>query len=133
MLRPFAKSLFGALAVLAISTSALEAQEVHVVKMVDISETEFAFQPAEITVKPGDVIRWEQTGVMPHNVEFREGPMAGTMSDFLVTPGQTYEVTIAADMAAQSFKYLCTPHELMGMVGTITIAAPTPVPFAPKK
>ena len=123
MTRRFAFAAFAALAALALSTAQLSAQEVHVVKMVDISTTEFAFEPAEITVKPGDVIRWEQTVVTPHNVEFREGPFAGTMSEFLMTPGQTYEFTIAPGTAPGSFKYLCTPHELMGMVGTITVVA----------
>lgn len=123
MIRRFALAAFGALAVLAFTTADLSAQTVHVVKMVDKSTTEFAFEPAELTVKPGDVVRWEQTVVTPHNVEFREGPFAGTMSDFLVAPGQTFEITIAAGTAPGTFKYLCTPHEFMGMVGTINVVA----------
>ena len=123
MIRRSTLSAFGALAVLAFATGDLSAQTVHVVKMVDKSTTEFAFEPAVITVEPGDIIRWEQTVVTPHNVEFREGPFAGTMSDFLMTPGQTFEITIAAGTAPGTFKYLCTPHELMGMVGTINDVA----------
>lgn len=123
MIRRFALAAFGALAVLAFTTTDLSAQTVHVVKMVDKSTTEFAFEPAVITVAPGDVIRWEQTVVTPHNVEFREGPFAGTMSDFLMTPGQTYELTIAPGTVPGTFKYVCTPHELMGMVGTVNVVA----------
>jgi plastocyanin len=109
-------------------TSATPEPTVHEVKMVDISATEFQFEPADITVKRGDVVRWIQTTAMPHNVEFREGPdgavpgLETPIGPFMATPDETYEVVIDAAFQAGTTKYVCTPHEFMGMVGSITVS-----------
>ena len=99
-----------------------------IVKMVDKSATEFSFEPADITVKQGDVIRFVQTSTMPHNVEFRDGPEGTELNGdrvgpYLLTPDETYEVSIDSRFATGVHKYVCTPHEFMGMVGTITVEA----------
>lgn len=112
-----------ALALLAVAAPDAQSQTVHVVKMVDVSATEFKFEPAELTVKPGDVVRWEQTQATPHNVDFRDGPLAGTVSEFLLSPGQTWEITIEGTFGGQTLSYVCTPHEFMGMKGTIIVEA----------
>lgn len=68
--------------------------ETIVVKMVDISATEFRFEPAEITVRTGDVVQFVQAGAMPHNVQFKDGPAGSDLSSvlmvpFLTQPGET--------------------------------------------
>lgn len=100
-----------------------------VVKMVETSATSYAFEPEEVTVRPGDRIRFVQTGVVPHNVEFRSPPAGAKldgrkMGPFLTTKGQTYEIAIDEAFVAGEYPYICTPHEPMGMVGTITVTAP---------
>jgi plastocyanin len=101
-----------------------------IVEMVDKSATEFVFEPKDITVTPGQTVRFVQTGFIPHNVEFRDGP-DGTdlgpqaMGPFLLATGETYEVVIDDRFKPGTHKYVCTPHELMGMVGTITVESPT--------
>ncbi len=96
------------------------------VRMVDKSATEYAFEPADITVEPGTLIRFELAGSIPHNVEFKKGP-SGTdlgnarMGPFLIAKGQTYEIMIDARFAEGTHDYVCTPHEMMGMKGTITV------------
>ena len=104
-----------------------ETGNVVVVKMIDKSATEFAFEPAAITVNPGDVVRFEQTVATPHNVDFRGGPegknLKGTVSDYLLQPGQTWEITIDERFGMGVHEYVCTPHEMMGMKGTITVEA----------
>ena len=105
------------------------AGRVVVVRMVDVSPTEFRFEPAAVTVAPGDTVRFEQTTVMPHNVEFRDVPDgtnlgAAQMGPFLTKPGETYDVVINSRFAAGVHHYVCTPHELLGMKGTLTVAAP---------
>jgi len=103
------------------------APKVVVVKAIDVSPTEFKFEPAAITVLPGDTVRFTQTTATPHNVEFRAVP-AGTnlgsakMGPFLVAAGATYDVVIDARFATGVHNYVCTPHEMMGMKGTITVA-----------
>jgi len=101
--------------------------QVHVVKMVDVSVTEYVFEPAEITVKPGDTVKFEQTSSTPHNVEFRvvpEGSDPGDqkMGPYLNAPGDTYEVVIDDRFVLGEHNFVCTPHEFMGMVGKIIVA-----------
>lgn len=109
------------------------APKVVVVKTVDISATSFAFDPADITVIPGDTVRFTQTTATPHNVEFRAVP-AGTnlgaarMGPFLTSAGATYDVVIDARFATGVHNYVCTPHEAMGMQGTIAVATPAANP-----
>lgn len=121
MIRRFALPLLAAVGLFVVSAPEAQAQNVIVVKLVDKSATEFAFEPAEVVVKPGDIIRWEQTTATPHNIDVREGPKAGFVSDYLLTTGQTFELAI--DWPAGDYKYVCTPHEFMGMIGKITVQA----------
>lgn len=99
-----------------------------IVKMVDKSATEFAFEPADVVVKPGDVVRFVQTVATPHNVEFKDIPQGAAlgverMGPFLLKPDDTYDVPIGAGFKVGTYKIVCTPHELMGMVGSITVEA----------
>jgi plastocyanin len=102
---------------------------VVVVKLVDISPTEYRFQPSDVTVAPGDTVRFEQMTPMPHNVEFREVP-AGTklgpaqMGPFLTKAGEVYVLAIDSRFAPGLHRFVCTPHETLGMKGTLTVAAP---------
>ena len=97
-----------------------------VVNMIDKSATEYTFEPAEVTVRPGSVVRFVQTTTTPHNVEFRNMP-DGTalngdrMGPFLTRPGETYEVVIDERFAAGDHPFVCTPHEMMGMTGILTV------------
>ncbi len=129
-----ARSLMAVAAVvgLAVSVSAWTTTEVTrggaviIVKMVDVSTTEFKFDPAEISVQPGDTVRFVQAGAMPHNVDFRVMPEGTDLGDakmgpFLTTPDETYDVVIDGRFAAGEHGFVCTPHEFMGMTGTLTV------------
>ncbi|NIP80576.1 MAG: hypothetical protein GWM90_15685 [Gemmatimonadetes bacterium] len=96
------------------------------VRMVDKGPTRFVFEPADIQVRPGDRVVWVQAGVMPHNVEFTEGPpefaIAGVpASPFLTMKGQRWELVIDERFEAGRYAYICTPHVAMGMRGTIEV------------
>lgn len=97
--------------------------QVHVVKMVT-DGTGNLFQPAELTVKKGDVIRYTlESGV--HNAHFvadSNPNMTGfptKPSDFLQLPGQTIDLKVSAP--AGSYYYQCDPHAALGMVGRVTV------------
>jgi plastocyanin len=101
---------------------------VIIVKMIDKSPTEFAFEPADITAKPGDVIRFVQTTVTPHNVEFKNPPSGSDlaaimMGPFLTQVDETYEIQGDQRFVAGTYEFVCTPHFMMGMTGTLTIDA----------
>jgi plastocyanin len=101
--------------------------QVHEVQMVSTQGgASGEFQPKTITVKKGDVIRWTMAdGIVMHNVSFSQadsnpgGFTAPADSPFLTQAGQTFELKI--DMAPGTYNYVCVPHEMTGMVGTITV------------
>lgn len=120
---------------------ALQKPRTVVVKMVD-----FGFEPATLMVSVGDTVRFVQATASPHNVEFRtvpegaelaeipvppaEGP-SGTLSSppalmgrYLTQVGETYEILIDEHFAAGTYDYACTPHETLGMTGTIVVEDP---------
>ena len=130
------------MAALLITTSDAMAQvaeagpQTVIVKMVDKSTGQWRFEPEDITVKPGDTVRFVLEDAVPHNVEFKKVPKGTKLGDarmgpFLLTKGQTYDVVIDSRFAEGTHEYICTPHEPMGMKGTIKVA-PSPVPSSSK-
>lgn len=110
------------------NSSSLPKGQVLIVRMVDKSATEFVFEPANVVVYAGDVVRFVQTASMPHNVEFREVPASAALADaktgpYLTAPNQTYEIPIDQRFAKGVYHFVCVPHEPMGMKGTITVAS----------
>lgn len=93
-----------------------------------VAMVDFAFEPADLTVRPGDVIRFTQKGIQPHNVEFRKVPKGVDLGDtrmgpFLVKKNDAYELRIDARFKPGTYEFVCTPHELMGMKGRFTVVA----------
>jgi plastocyanin len=81
------------------------------------------FQPANITVKKGDVIHFVSSGAAMHNVSFPASENAGKTglpgdSPFL-SDGQSYDLTVT--MEPGTYNYVCMPHITTGMRGTITV------------
>lgn len=105
------------------------------VKMIG-DATGYKYDPATLTIKQGDGIRWTVVSTPPHNVSFwpdsipsgaaaaLQGNMSGTTGQFigplLLNAGETYTVSFAG-VPAGTYKYFCTPHLAMGMRGTITV------------
>lgn len=92
-----------------------------------ITVVDFQFQPATVTVRPGDVVRFLQTGIQPHNVDFRKVPRGVDLGDrkmgpFLVKKGDAYELRIDARFKPGVYEFVCTPHEMMGMKGRLIVA-----------
>jgi plastocyanin len=82
------------------------------------------FTPAEVHVKPGDVVRFNlKVGV--HNIHFLADsnsghtgfPQAG--SDFLQMPGQTVDFLV--HMPKGSYYFQCDPHAALGMKGHLVV------------
>lgn len=88
------------------------------------------FQPAKLTVKPGDTIEWVNNKVPPHNVVFDNAQNPAKSADLakglshkqlLMTPGQSVKTTIPSDAPAGDYSFYCEPHRGAGMVGKITV------------
>ena len=82
------------------------------------------FEPAAITVKPGQTIRWINDGGAAHNASFPPADNPGKSNlppagPYLTQAGQTYE--IQAPTEPGTYNYQCDPHAALGMKGTITV------------
>ena len=98
--------------------------------------TGYRFDPATVTIKKGDAVRWTVVSGPPHNVTFwpdsipqgasaqlganmpqTMAPLSGPLES---TIGGTYTVSFAG-VPAGTYKYYCTPHLAMGMKGQVTV------------
>ena len=115
------------LAALTLSCSGSEGR-VITVRMLDDGGS-YRFEPAHLDVRRGDILRFEQAGAMPHNVEFvRNTVPAGVdlegtwIGQFLVAKGETYDVVVDDRFADGVYDFVCSPHAALGMTGTITVS-----------
>ncbi|HYJ80721.1 MAG TPA: plastocyanin/azurin family copper-binding protein [Longimicrobiaceae bacterium] len=98
---------------------------VHEVQMLTSADlASGTFEPANLTVKQGDRIRFTTDGKAAHNVSFPPADNAGAANlppagAFLTTAGQTHEVDVT--MGPGSYVFVCDPHVAMGMRGTLTV------------
>ena len=98
-----------------------------VVKMVDRGgSTPYAFEPANVSVQPGDTLRFLETAGVMHNVRFKSHPSgahlgaAGT-GPYLTKKGQTYDLVIDGRFSTGTYNFVCDPHESVGMHGTLIV------------
>jgi len=76
----------------------------------------FAFGPAAVRVDPGTTVVWEWTGEGGgHNVVAENGDFE---SEITSDEGHTFEYT---PEESGIVKYVCTPHEAMGMKGALVV------------
>lgn len=88
------------------------------------------FDPAKLTIKPGDTVEWVNNKVPPHNVVFdaaknpnKSADLAKSFShkQLLMTPGQDVKTTFPEDTPPGDYTYYCEPHRGAGMIGKITV------------
>ena len=94
------------------SNSSNESSKTVATNLVKISD--FAFSPADITVKKGTTVTWTNEDNVVHTVTETDG-RTGPQSDDL-QKGDTYTFTFN-DMG--TFKYHCSHHS--SMTGTVTV------------
>jgi len=134
------------------ATSAAAQQDTRRPRTVTIKMENFKFVPSNVTVVPGDTVRWVNTTDTPHDVEFANEPAGGRlssrsfptimaasraafdakgpppeMSPFLVSKGATYQLVIDPRyFPSGTYSYLCVPHQSFGMKGTIVVTGEEP-------
>ncbi|MEB3358353.1 MAG: plastocyanin [Synechococcales bacterium] len=85
------------------------------------------FAPEQVTVHPGDTVKFLMNKLGPHNVVFDKTPggpaLAKALSaeKLLFAPGESTSVVIPTDAPTGTYSYYCTPHRGAGMVGKITV------------
>lgn len=106
----------------------------HTVNMVVTANGEYRFEPAQITIKQGDAIKWVMVSGGPHNVAFQnvadaaKAQLIANMpnqaselsSPMFMNPNEEYTVSFAG-IPAGTYDYICTPHLALGMTGKVTV------------
>ena len=107
----------------------------HEVKMIG-DATGYKFEPANLTVKQGDAVKFIMVSGGPHNVAFlnvtdaaakgqldanMSGQKMGEMSSpMMMQPNESYTISFAK-VPAGKYDYQCTPHAAMNMKASITV------------
>ena len=98
--------------------------------------TGYKFDPANVTIKKGDAVKFIMTSGGPHNVAFlnvtdpaakaqidanMSGAKMGEMSSpMLMQPNEGYTISFA-NVPAGKYDFTCTPHAAMNMKGQVTV------------
>lgn len=96
------------------------AAETYTVKM-GADNGMLAFQPKELEISAGDVVKFVNNKLAPHNAVFEaSAPNAASLSHkgLLYKPGDSFEVTFDE---AGTYPFYCEPHRGAGMVGKIVV------------
>jgi plastocyanin len=107
----------------------------HEVKMVG-DDKGYRFEPAALTIKAGDGIKFINVTGGPHNVSFDPAAIAADVkpqlaanmptpaselsSPMLVNPNDSYTVSFG-NIKAGTYEVHCTPHMAMNMKMTVTV------------
>ena len=107
----------------------------HEIKMIG-DQTGYKFEPANLTIKQGDAVKFIMTSGGPHNVAFQgvtdaaakaqldanmSGAKMGELSGpMIMAPNEAYVVSFAK-VPAGTYAFICTPHAAMNMKGVITV------------
>jgi plastocyanin len=108
---------------------------VHESRMI-VDDKGYRFEPAVVTIAPGDSVAFRTVSGQPHSVAFdtitisaptaklladRMPEKIGTLSGpLLVAPGQRYVIGFA-DIPAGHYKFFCLPHFALRMHGEIIV------------
>jgi plastocyanin len=123
--------------VLVLSAGIAAAQDTHEIRMeVNAKRNEYAFVPAEIIARPGDVLVFRTVSGAPHSVVFEAGELSaparealnaalprrsGDLSSPLLTRnGVEYRVTVPA-LPKGTYRFFCLPHRAYDMRGMLTV------------
>jgi plastocyanin len=107
---------------------------IHTVNMVGDAQG-YRYEPANITVKPGDGIKFVMVSGGPHNVAFDPATIPADQKDQLfanmpesmdgsspmfMTPNQEWTLSLG-NIKPGKYPFHCTPHLAMNMKGEITV------------
>src|SRR5437867_4324484 len=86
----------------------------------------FCFSPSEVTINPGDTVRWTWSSSGHSTTSGTPGSPNGIWDSGILNQGAMFTHTFNS---VGSFPYYCTPHgACCGMVGTVMVVSATPSP-----
>lgn len=83
------------------------------------------FEPAQVTAKKGDILRFVNDGGAAHNANFAGAPENAGKSGlpgatpYATAAGQSVDVPVTMEPGTYAFQ--CDPHAAMGMKGQLTV------------
>lgn len=109
---------------------------IHEVKMLG-DDKGFRFEPAQLTIKAGDGVKFVAVSGFPHNVafvgtalsadvkkqldvNFGTNRMGELMSNMYLAENEGFTLSFG-NIPAGTYEFNCTPHIAMGMKGVITV------------
>ncbi|HEY2374808.1 MAG TPA: plastocyanin/azurin family copper-binding protein [Gemmatimonadaceae bacterium] len=106
------------------------------VKMLQDAQGNYRYDPADVTIKSGDGVKFIMVSGGSHNVAFdpalipanAKAQLSANMpqqvselsSPMMMNPNETYTISFGK-MPPGTYAYHCTPHLTFGMKGTITV------------
>ncbi|MDY7110257.1 MAG: plastocyanin/azurin family copper-binding protein [Planctomycetota bacterium] len=95
----------------------------------EVEQVGLEFVPAELTVAPGDTVRWTWTSGLHTVTSGSNCTFDGIHFDAPLNSGHpTAEYVIPGDFSG-TIDYFCEPHCTLGMAGVITVEASCPADF----
>jgi plastocyanin len=107
----------------------------HTVKMIS-DDKGYRFEPADLTIKQGDAIKFVTVSGQPHNIAFdpaaipaagkaqldanMDNKIAELQSPMLLNPNDEYTISFGG-VAPGTYEFHCTPHLAMNMKGKVTV------------
>ena len=96
----------------------------------------YKYDPATLTIKEGDAVKWTVVSGPPHNVSFyadsipsgaqaqlnanMQNTMSPLTSPLFNNPNDSYTVSFKG-VPKGTYKYFCTPHQALGMHAQLTV------------
>ena len=109
--------------------------QTHEIKMIG-DDKGYRFDPADITIKSGDAVKFVMVTGGPHNVAFdgetmapdakaqldanMDQKMSELSSPMLMNPNEAYVISFGG-VKPGKYTFHCTPHLAMNMKGSITV------------
>lgn len=123
----------GGSAILERITRPIDGGQVHLVRLVQRGDR-YAFEPSDLTIAPGDVVRFVTTGTQPESVRFDSGATDPAVAAYvreqgldrgvlLTEPGAAHDAPFPAAPPGD-YPFESIPHAARGMRGTIRVVAP---------
>ena len=93
---------------------------------VQVGDGGLKFTPQDVTIQAGDTVQWNWAASGHSSTSGTPDHPDGLWDSGILNNGATFTHTF---LAAGDFPYYCSPHgSCCGMIGSVTVAAPTPTP-----
>jgi plastocyanin len=115
-------------------TTAPRGVDVHLIRMVPSGDS-FAFEPAEVRIRSGDLVRFVMVSSLPQSVSFELSDLSEEAAGFvreqdlqhgtlLTSSGETYDVSFR-DAPPGSYRFRSVVHAERGMRGVVIVDGDT--------